>query len=141
MSEILFRGKLIDTGDWIEGYYAKTTLTDEPLCLGDCRIHDLIIRDGTYYFIDRSTVGQFTGVIANNGKRVFEEDVIRWIDWRGNTKQAPVKFDPEWSRFCVWINGSESCGVNKHLSNDIEVIGNIHDNPDLLTKCAVHKDF
>ena len=37
------------------------------------------------------------------------------------------KYDVEWGRFCVWLSGAESFGVNKHLSTDIEVIGNVYD--------------
>ena len=43
-------------------------------------------------------------------------------------KEALVCYDQEWNRFCVWLNGAESMGVNIHLSTSgIEVIGSIHD--------------
>ena len=63
-----------------------------------------------------------------NGKKIFEGDIIRWTNWKDEQKEAPVCYDPEWNRFCVWLNGAESMGVNKHLSTSgIEIVGSIHD--------------
>ena len=63
-----------------------------------------------------------------NGTKIFEGDIIHWTNWNGEQKEAPVCYDQEWNRFCVWLNGAESMGVNIHLSTSgIEVIGSIHD--------------
>lgn len=130
--EILFRGKRLDKfrpGEWIYGYYV-------PCCFGSfpCRPAIVPEADGQWepFEVDPSTVGQYTGLTDKNGKKIFEGDIIRWVDWKKNVREAAVRYDPEWNRFCVWLNGAESMGVNQHLSEDIEVIGNVHDNPELM---------
>ena len=55
-------------------------------------------------------------------------DIIRWTNLRGIVRKSAVSYDYEWNRFVVWLNGAESVGVNRHLSKDIEIVGNIYDN-------------
>ena len=68
---------------------------------------------------------------GKNGKKIFEGDVIRWNDWKGENQEGAVVWDPEWGRFSVFLDGAQSVGVNSHLGTDVEVVGNIHDNPEL----------
>jgi phage uncharacterized protein TIGR01671 len=138
MRDILFRGKQEQSGEWVYGYLVQYIseneytenyiLTQEEvnhtLDLGgriECDMEPVVLE----------TVGQYTGLKDKNDKEIYEGDIIKWVDWSGHKRKTEVRYDEEWKRFCVWLNGAETIGVNKHLSNDIEVIGNIYDNPEL----------
>lgn len=125
MREILFRGKQIDNGEWVEGYftkgipiYAGVTPDVEPdLCQIKTRGHT--------FRVETETVGQFTGLCDKNGNKIFEGDV--------------VKIDDKYIDNVVYSNGC-FC-MDKQIFNYeftyqdfncIEVIGNVFDNPDLI---------
>lgn len=63
--------------------------------------------------------------------KIFEGDIICWKTWDNFFQNASVEYDSEWNRFCVWINGAQSIGANKYLSDDIKIIGNKFNNPEL----------
>lgn len=120
MREILFRGKSVDTKEWVYGFFfyeLGSLIKERPSSISTCT-----------HLVDPDTVGQFIGMTDNNGVKIFEGDIIKWKDWDGNYHEQSVLYDPEWNRFCGWLSGVESFGVNKHLSQDIKVVGNIYDN-------------
>lgn len=137
MREILFRGKRLDNSEWVEGnlhtLFDGTTLIISKGAGGFTISHgEDVFQTAHVYEIDPETVGQFTGLTDKNGRKIFEGDVLSWVDWKGIKRSSCVQYDAEWNRFCVRLSGAESIGVNRHLSSDIEVIGNRWDNPELL---------
>ena len=136
MREILFRGKRIDGGGWANGFYIS--------CGGSCILDDddmFFGSDGVegMYSVDPATVGQYTGLKDRNGVRIFEGDIISMQGCAGYVRfgtyaSAYSSGDTHVGFFIEWI-------VDRMLRIDlafwtnqreIEVIGNIHDNPELL---------
>ena len=113
MREILLRGKFGDA--WKYGY-----LTVEP--------NGLYIKEpyengrSQLWRVDPVTVGQYTGSRDKNGKRIFEGDIIEF-EWDGRVIRDVVVFKPPMF--------SPSNSVRWSMDRD-RVIGNIHDNPELL---------
>lgn len=125
MREILFRGKTLYTGEWVTGYLEYFYSKD-----GTRKLHCYIsIWGETMHTVDPTTVGQFTGLLDKNGKRIFEGDIVRmyFID----TEEAgEIVWDEERCKFAYDSPDGETYGVDGTV--EIEIIGNIHDNPELL---------
>lgn len=126
MREILFRGKRIDNGEWIYGDYTKYAFTEKP-CICD-KEH--------WAEIDPSTIGQYTG-LTDKGKKIFEGDIVKreFTLWHGETKktrETQIGVVVYSNRDCGF-QVEKKCNLRKPWDGDtIEVIGNIHDNPELL---------
>lgn len=130
MREILFRGKRIVNGDWTSGGFHSRF--DRAFIIGCSK--SLMI-DGVEVIPE--TVGQFTGMTDKNGKQIFEGDIIRAKIEGGNHEgftwsNMPVDFQQ--GAFCLNDqNGRVFCVLGAFApSVSLEVIGNIHDNPELL---------
>lgn len=136
MREILFRGKRLDNGEWVEGYFVN-------LWLIHYQKHQPIIADNNAvsYNVDPSTVGQYTGLCDKKGKKIFEGDIVdasdEWWDASGPAGHDSPVILVEWSNdlcgFEPFANYDCDCGVYISAKN-CEVIGNIHDNPELLKR-------
>ena len=132
MREILFRGKGtsgFSAGKWIEGFYVKDFWA--PASSG----HGIIPADrerGGYCEVYPDTVGQFTGVTANE-KKIFEGDIVKGLFLFGMEIMAVVVFRDgafglQWNRGEV----TEFSAFTSLCNVQYEVVGNIYDNPELL---------
>jgi uncharacterized phage protein (TIGR01671 family) len=149
MREILFRGKNI-YNDWIYGYLCQHR--GEPVMDNNGMVlegSDYYIRDwaekidtgfyGCNYKVFPSTVGQYTGLTDKNGKKIFEGDIIKIVpDCDYSDDYSISKVYSYNGILCADYHGddfdSTALGfLEDYLSDgDFEVIGNIHDNPELL---------
>lgn len=139
--EILFRGKRVDNGKWVEGYYYANPIETLILPLG----YEISITLDSVKVIPE-TIGQFTGLTDKNGVKIFEGDVIRYIEHSGyllNSFAAIVCYDSLLAAF-GYINNtqfmyyfSDFDEIDVDFLSHTEVIGNIHDNPELLNNGKV----
>ena len=137
MREILFRGKRCDNGEWVEGYYARKGVDNDTFKHFICVMTFNVNRNtysSMFYLTDieviPETVGQYTGMNDKNGKKIFEHDIVRiYVDF--TTMQYVISYDKENARFVV---GDTGFTFWSYISTKIEVIGNVHDNLELLNK-------
>lgn len=140
MREILFRGKRVDNGEWVDGYYVRLNRKRHLIYSGfaetDC--------DSYYpnnYEIDPKTLGEYTGLTDKNGRRIFEGDIVHAIYRSDYVDEKDIDFGNGIIEYhggyyggAQWeINTIDEPG-NKVFSAKIEceIIGNIYDNPELL---------
>ena len=144
MREILFRGRRIDNGAWVEGMYLSQYHSsvfgriDVIFYSDECKTHRLPV--------DAATVGQFTGLIDKNGKKILEGDILRGFvypylsDGHHNYNAEVVWFDdcPAFGLLTLLAPGAEVHGISTGNTDlieddlsDWEIIGNVHDNPKL----------
>jgi len=117
---IRFRGKMDSRNEWVYGSYVRGGVLDYIYNSFDKMIH-----------VIPETVGQYIGRSDKNNKDVYVGDFITAYDGR---VRGPVVFDRRGAMYGVPIGPNELYPFSASLleSKDIEVIGNIHDNPDLM---------
>ena len=140
MREILFRGKRIDSGEWVYGNLNYGTIEIKSI-KDSYYISDFDVNpwDKKFYPVIPESVGQFTGLTDKNGKKIFEGDIIKIVpDYDYSDDYSISKVYSYNGVFCVDYHGddfySTALGfLDDYLfDGDFEVIGNIHDNPELL---------
>lgn len=146
MREILFRGKMVGNGEWVEGSLTVDHYDHAGKLDDEYRIVD------TYYGVDdenfptyqsgldeavvQSTIGQYTGLTDKTGKKIFEGDIclieIPRIDGLVNRHICRCEFEDGCFVFVsneedYWCRGNDY-GYHDKARENIKVIGNIHDN-------------
>lgn len=136
MREILFRGKRVDNGEWETGslVITRSGCSDEQVFITDKMT-------GYLTPVIPETVDQYTGLTDKNGKKIFEGDIVNCV-YDGDLRTYIVVWDKEELDFKA-TNGEESFGNNfRYLccNEEVEIIGNIHDNPELMDDSTADED-
>jgi len=127
MRKIIFRGKIDDYDHkWVYGSLLSGG------CLEDKVVRILDNETGDEENVIPETVGQFTGLTDKNGKKIFEGDIANCvefnccgkIDW--NSEEAGFYFS------VLLDGGSYEEEFIYDYSDELEIIGNIYDNPEML---------
>lgn len=131
MREILFRAKREDNGEWVYGYYVHLPDAAGSVHIMHVRAQNPDENNNVHYVIPE-TVGEFTGMTNEDGTRIFEGDIVENIE---TGMRALVQYFPEHAAFMLWcrsetVNQIEYAGEISFF--EIQVIGNIHDNPELI---------
>ena len=121
MSEILFRGKRVDNGEWVYGLLWRVGDTYANIVDKDTEV---------IYSVLTKTIGQSTGMTDKNGNEIFEGDIVK-TSHGGSTYYAKI----EWDDGSFWVTNHDiqmPSYISEVSKTYLEIIGNIHDNPDLL---------
>ena len=137
--EILFKGKRKDTKEWVFGHLMQGADITLIIPKGKEFFYDELEKfafDMTAYEVIPETVGQYTGIKDKNGKKIFEGDIIKVTNDYGiievldsDTGIGVVEFYDGYWYIAEQVNNSlYEIGRCYY----IEIIGNIHDTPELL---------
>ena len=141
MREILFKAKRLDNGEWVEGSLLQTTAVS---------LKSFIVESSCYTFdkwdwnecaqVDTDTICQYTGLTDKNGKKIWENDVVKFEDCEMSTESGygdcfvnvgKIAYDTDTMSYFITDRITVDM-EDMDIKNDIEVIGNIFDNPELL---------
>jgi uncharacterized phage protein (TIGR01671 family) len=129
---IRFRGQRIDSNMWVYGYYHFYFKAQEYAIRCDSSMG---------YFVDNvilvkpETVGQFTGLCDKDGIDIYEGDIIKGKTFSGGENISFVVYNNEYGCYQLQIGGDKTFSIPINSFNkELEVIGNIYENPELLNK-------
>lgn len=135
MREILFRGKRVGDGEWIEGYlsFVYIDVPEKARIYSPAKVRS--------FDVITETVGQYTGLTDKNGTRIFEGDIVKITGFH-TTAIAAVKYGSTSEKSTHWgwyfddNDGHTYFLMSKAFCRDYNaiIIGNIHDNPELLKR-------
>ena len=132
MREILFRGKRVDNGKEVVGFYFNVPEHHNPDLSGKSII--ISINNGLYFEVISKTVGQYTGLTDKNDKKIFEGDICKTYFESYTRSWEEVEVVTE---FCgaYGIESADGKHFRAFINESVytrsrEVIGNIYDNPE-----------
>lgn len=132
--EILFQGKRLDNGEWVQGAYGHHTSLDAMIIDRPYRASDGDLSALGFWEVDPATVGRYTGLTDKSGKRIFEGNILASRYDEDNPEDVAIEVIL-WAHngWCVKTPGGDLCPLDEDgVLPYSEVIGNIHDNPELL---------
>lgn len=124
--QYIFRGKRVDTGEWVMGYYIKYAHPNEE--------HWIYVYGGLGFIVHPATLGQSTGLFDKNGKEIYEGDVVKYTHRFGD--KGYIYYSKDYASFNIDLTGSMNGvfdNLHEHIG-DLEIIGTIHDKPILIDK-------
>lgn len=131
----LWCGKRLDNGEWVEGYLSKSrNAKEKPAFLKYCIDHEetgLMMS----YIVAPETLGECTGLRDKNKKLIFEGHIVKYSS-RYKQCVGEILFSGNQCRFIMRLGSGQVFEVARKYANCYEIIGNIHDNPELLQKGA-----
>ena len=139
MREIIFRGKRVDNGEWITGNYVAAHhhwhnrgIHVDWIVSAACANGGWFALHGRHPVV-ADTVGQYTGLTDKNGTKIFEGDIVRYAIYPPdqfvygvvNYKDGVYRIGDQGCALCV-------CAADGIEEYRLKVIGNVHDNPELM---------
>lgn len=131
MRDILFSAKRFDNGEWVEGtpFQEYSDFWGEWQWIIQTK-HPLTNAPYLHLEVNKKTLRQFTGLNDKNGKKIFEGDIVRYMQndimvvvWNNESAAFVGAYSAINFNYCATL-------INGHMY--LEVIGNIYDNPELL---------
>ena len=142
--EIIFKGKKVDNGEWIEGYLFDDGMLGEKRMFigklviapyeGPIRGKWTVIANG-FDEVDPDTICEYTGLTDKNGNRIWENDIC---DRKEPYPEIVKMYSGDWTLDYSYVFGKEFgssyCNLGFYVNerNCVEVKGNIFDNPELV---------
>jgi len=127
MRERKFRGINIETGEWVYGDLMHCSEGQVSIFLPDS--YNVSLGRSKGFAVDPKTVGQYIDKKDKDGREIYEGDVIKEEEFGGSV----VKFG-KGSIYIQMIGSTDGCDLDQYEEDELEKIGNIHDNPELLEK-------